>query len=306
MLKKFIFNFILVISTYGNTYAQEFASNDSKWVYNHRGFWSYGISQVQFDRDTFINGRLTKIFKKELTLQSRMGGSASTWQMNPVYLQSDNGVVLYSEDAIQFDTLYNFIAKIGTEWSIVNRNIGSRDTLLISILDTFETMISGQKVSGQIARYKFNNFGNRIDTVLKNVGALQHYILPFDELEVAVDGGEGGILRCFYNDIFGAKAFNTGNPEIGYEYDCSKITNVNSEKFVTRNEDFDLSIRDETLFIDNKRTKLAFVDLFDGTGKSLHQQKLASGLNQIDLKKLPFGILFVLIDHSYLSKVFKI
>ncbi len=111
--------------------AQEFGGKDSEWIYNLNN--RYGVSKVTYSKDTVIRNIL---FNKYSIETSRIFDSILDTiieDQDPVYVANLDGLVLFTVDQEEIDTLANFNAVPGDSWSIRG---GSRTILLISSLLT--------------------------------------------------------------------------------------------------------------------------------------------------------------------------
>jgi len=132
----------------------------------------------------------------------------------------ENGVVRYSTNGLQLDTLYYFGGEVGDSWRTSSGiSIFTDDTIKVVILENFTVDLNGSETFAQRLQYIYETRGGTsvIDTVLSSVGNLFLYINPFDLL--FVEGGEGGAIRCYEDDDLGLITFS--NPShISFEYTC--------------------------------------------------------------------------------------
>ncbi len=302
------FTFLILLTTFKIGYSQEFGSKDARWVYNYDGTWSKGVTIMQFERDSIMDGIPTRIYKKEGIRFIRKDNSTINFALKPIYIRSIDGVVTTSEDAKIFDTLYNFKAEIGRSWYYSTHDTPNwgNDTITMTIWDTFRVSVSGQKLFAQTVRFKNKNFTDYVDTVYESIGARRHYILPFDEEEVSADGGEGGFLRCFNNDLVGLVEFNKGDIQIRYSYDCETLTSTKtgsesiSNILIIGNPFVDI-----LTFNNLARYKQQF-KVFNFQGALLFSDEAQPGVNQIDLSKLNSGLLFMTFENKKGYKIVKL
>ncbi|MBK9220518.1 MAG: hypothetical protein IPO16_00145 [Saprospiraceae bacterium] len=177
---KEIFTLFAFLISSGISVAQEFGTSDSKWVFDYNGVWSEGITEIQFEKDTFIDNRLCKKFIKKALRRVRPKGPIESETLFPLYLYNKNGLIEFSEDGLHFDTLINFKAKIGQSWKIFRyyRNM-IVDEIKLTIIDTFNTQISGVNLFSQAVWYYYSpQLTNFVDTVYEYIGGKWLYIIP--------------------------------------------------------------------------------------------------------------------------------
>ena len=288
-------------------YTQEFGSKDARWVYNYNGFWSKGVTIMQYESDSILDGIPTRIYKKEGIRYIRKDSSILKFALKSIYIRSIDGVVTTSEDAVIFDTLYNFKAEIGRSWYYTTHDSPSwwNDTITLTVWDTFTTTISGQRIFAQTVRYKFKSFTDRVDTVYEYMGAKRHYILPFDEEAVAVDGGEGGILRCFNNSILGTVALNENDIEFRFPYECDELTSAKKEIFRSLNYEIQSNPFSDILAIKNYTDDNKIVKLYNLQGQFINESLLMPGENIFDFNYLLRQCYVITIDNKFVYKIIK-
>jgi len=209
--------------------AQTFATNDAEWVFDYGALIS-GITKVKYSKDTIIGQRNVKIFTKEIY---RITTKNDTIQniLKPIYIHSLNGVIEYSLNKINFDTLINFNAQIGQSWMIYRHRKGIvSDSFKMTLLDTFRTEISNFKIFTQQIEWTNYHRGKSsfVDTIYDQIGSRWTYIFPFDSFDNGNDGGEGGFLRCFKNDVLGVVPFYS-DYQSNFDYDCNDLIYLNNE-----------------------------------------------------------------------------
>ena len=170
---------ILALLNCGYLNAQEFGSADSHWVYNRDG--RNGITEIVFEKDTIIdNLPFNKFDRKELWVVS---GDTTIFYFNPLFLNNTDGVVLYSENGLDTDTLINYNSVPGDSWTLPHR-ISDFDFKL-NVQDTFVASFRGfdyRALSYTIDVIGLTN-GSFVDTIYEHWGFRHSYILPYDFLD---------------------------------------------------------------------------------------------------------------------------
>lgn len=299
--------FLCFLTALKMVYTQDFGSNDARWVYNYDGTWSYGVTIMQYEKDSIIAGIPTKIYKKEGIRIIRRDSSIIKFALRPIYIRTINGIVTTSENAVYFDTLYNYKAEKGRSWDyttsgLINYGI---DTITMTIWDTFRVNVSGQELFAQAVRFNNKNFTDYVDTVYDIIGSKRHYIIPFDEVSVAVDGGEGGFLRCFSSSEVRNAEFNNGDIQNRYIYDCTNLTSSETEmehKYEIRI--IENPFKDILTFINLTSRKQQF-KVFNLQGTTLFTGECKQGVNQVDLMNENSGQYILLFESGEIYKVIK-
>ncbi len=301
--------FLFCLTTLKIAYTQEFGSKNARWVYNYDGTWSKGVTIMQYRSDSIIDGIPTRIYKKEGLRFIRRDSSTLKFDLKPIYIRSIDGIVTTSEDAIHFDTLYNFKANIGRTWFYTTHyppNPWGNDTISMTIWDTFRVSVSGHDLFAQTVRFNNKNFTDYVDTVYENIGAKRHYILPFDEEEVSADGGEGGHLRCFYDNSIGLAVFNKDDIQNWYSYDCETLsTTENKFEAILDIRIFENPFVD-ILNISNLTHYKKQFKVFNIHGNLLYEDVANPGLNQVELSRLHSGMLYIIFENKTGFKIIKL
>lgn len=279
--------------------AQEFASQDTKWVFDYNGAWSIGITEIEFEKDTLINGLKTRKFSKKasrVTLDNRK----LSFDLDPIYFRSDSGIVEYSEDGQYFDTLFNFNAVKGRSWKIYRHQGTMRtDSMEMVIVDTFITRIAGMELFSQAVYYGNLGLSPGIDTIYNFIGARWSYLLPFDVLDVRSDGGEGGIIRCFKNDKLGLIAFDNMGYGSEYKTSCKDLSMSNSIDQL--GGEITISPNPINDFVEIFANEKCSFQIMTSLGDVIYNGNLNKGNNNFENISLLPGIYFLTAQGIYLK-----
>ena len=297
---------IILFFVISNIYGQYFGSSDSEWVYDYSGFPNIGITNIKFRKDTIIENRLTQLFDKQVYRVNRDNDSLF-FNSAPICFYVENGVVEFSMDKLNFDTLYNFKARIGQSWMIYRHDRPRSDSIKVTILDTFRTMISNRNILTQQVEWTFHYaFGSStfIDTAYEYIGTRWIYINPFDEKDRGIDDGEGGMLRCFKNNKLGVVEFYS-EYQSDYEYDCDDLTSITTAQ---GNETlYTLSpnpVVDE-LIVKSEYSDRATLTIVDIMGRVVRLADILQGTNTMDVSGIPSGYYIVVINGTRVGKIVK-
>lgn len=284
--------------------AQEFASPDTKWVFDYNGAWSIGITEIEFEKDTLIDDLKTRKFSKKAS-RVTLDNHKLNFDLDPIYFRSDSGIVVFSEDGRYFDTLFNFNAVKGRSWKVYqHQGIKLTDSIEMTILDTFRTRFSGFELFSQSVYYGNLGLSPGIDTIYNFIGARWSYLLPFDILHVRSDGGEGGIIRCFKNDKLGLITFDNMGYGSEYKYSCKDLSMTNSFDQLGLEITFSPNpIIDNVEIYVNEKCSFQLISLL---GELIYNGNLNIGKNKFENLNLHPGIYFLVAEGIPPKKLIKI
>ena len=287
--------------------AQTFGDKNAEWVYDYIGLGVDGITKIKQVRDTVIDSQTIKVFQRNFTRQNS-SGEIFNGNLDPIYIKQKDGLIEFSEDLINFDTLYNFDLKIGQSWTVPERDFFTGEptgvTLERIVLDTFTIILNEIPMLCQAVKSQFSS----IDTIFQDIGSGLNYILPFD-VNIA-DGEEGGILRCFKNDRVGVIDFQSTLmyrcPECllsDFEYSCDQLNSF-GETLIS-NSTFNLFPNpvSNTLHIQSQKEQITQVDIYNLNGQLILQEQADHVSKEIDVESLAPGMYYVLINEKYFEKV---
>ena len=300
------FYFILFMIFYTCAFAQNYGDNNARWIYDFSG-GPDGITKVESVKDTIVGTRNLKIFNK--TTFYLKDEEVVEVNREPVFIYSNNSVIEFSVDLVNFDTLFNFGLPIGGSWSIPERHKitgdPTGDVLTRIVIDTFTLLINDVPVFGQGAIVPGPN--NNVDTIFQDFGSRYSYILPFENFDPY---GEGSILRCFMNDDLGSLDFETDLYELcpnctfsDFEYDCNELSSL--AETPTKNSAFVVFPNPvlNTLHIQSDTEQITQVDIYNLNGHLILQEQADHVSTEIDLGNLAPGMYYVLINEKYFEKV---
>ncbi len=170
-------------------------TNGSTWIYDYVNISFRGPLVAMYTKDTLLSGKNALVFKETLydVYDYLNEGKTDTLKGEGNIIAIEDSLVSYWFNG-KFDTLYNFAAKIGDNWTYAFDN---KDTLNASVL--------GKGIDDRLGTYleleytsKF--FPPRRDTVFEHLLGGTNYIIPWDVEVSHLDGHSGGPLRCFSNN----------------------------------------------------------------------------------------------------------
>ncbi|MEL6256010.1 MAG: T9SS type A sorting domain-containing protein, partial [Bacteroidota bacterium] len=228
----------------------------------------------------------------------------------------DQGKVEYSMRGAPFQARLNFNIELGDTLN-VRDFYRSNDSIpyatrYISVIDTFFLEVGARQLLSKEIEYRTVYTSGRsdwirFDTLVRYLGFLNQYIDPDDAGHRAVDGGEGGFLRCYSNDELGVVQSPIRGNVGYYRYDCGRFDVVTSNRnSITPNviSSYPNPVLDAWQ-IDHTGHKLLDANLIDVNGKKLFQFQLKPGKNEFSIGELPAGLYFLMIEGETVEKVLK-
>ena len=299
-----------------SVFSQQFVRNDARWVYNFHGYFGYGYTIIAYEQDTIIDNRLVKQFGRYHTQKMYDIEDTFKVRLGAIFLYEDQGLVEYSMRGAPFQARFNFNIELGDTLGIRDF-FSSNDSLpyatrYISVIDTFFLDVGDRQLSSKEIEYK-TVYANgrddfiRFDTLVQYLGFLNQYIDPDDARHRAVDGGEGGFLRCYSNDELGiVQSPIRGNMGF-YAYDCNKFDiSTSSRNSITSNiiSSYPNPVVD-AWEIDNTGNEALESKFIDVNGRTLFQLQLKPGKNEFSIGQLPAGLYFLMIEGKAVEKILK-
>lgn len=282
----------LVICSFQTTVAQTWSPAGAKWTYASSDGGSYhGVVEYTYSGDTIINSinckKLLKIRKGEYysihsLFQDTLGTEITYEQNGVVYIRTNN----------IFDTLYNFNALIGDQWTMIRHPTQCDSTSSITVIDTGTISINSIPLKFLVVNLHFDaNFPNidYQDTIIEKIGIIGSYFLPADFCSAALDGQEGGRFQCYSDDNFNTyKSFWTST--------CSFIVDIDEQKKETLINIYPNPVSDLiTINIDKMFGEVNRLELYNSIGQII---LLQTQLNDIDISELPDGFYFIKVTNK--------
>lgn len=288
---------LVIILSFQSLKAQYWCTPGSEWHFDHKYFNNPGYRSWKYLYDTTIAGNTCNKIKVNSTV------APTNWPVtqfiNYVYTYSSNKVV-YIKDVTQlsnsFDTLFNFNAAIGDKWRMAPVSRAFCAAGHVIVLDTGNASIQGQTLHWLKVNY-LSASKNSIDTIFERLGALNVFpYWPDNICPGAIDGEEGGQLRCFSDSqITGYKHAYTNDCNYYPGYNVGLATPEGQDKQVRMFpnpatdaltiEAAHLSGRDCTLQLTDLLGRVIFSQAFDHAPVHLNMSKVQSGIYLVKLKE---------------------
>ncbi|MDW3650794.1 MAG: T9SS type A sorting domain-containing protein [Bacteroidia bacterium] len=314
---KTLLPLLFLLSFFQSSFSQKFVRNDAQWVYNFHGAHGVGYTLISYEQDTVIGNKTVKQFGRFHTQAFSVTDTINI-RTGAIFLFESNGIVEYSIEGMDFDTLYNFNAALGEVFDVdslfTERDTGlyHYSTIFSTVTDTFSYQINGESLFAKEIEYEQQYFDGRQDgishdTLVQYLGLMRRYIDPADLSRRVVDGGEGGYLRCYKNNDLGTTE-SPGRGNVGsFVYDCEDLVATTSIKNAIANlyiSSFPNPAK-ENLKVKNTTNLSLSVDLIDAQGRQLKQLNIHPGENEISISHLPAGIYFLMVERGGFQKFWK-
>lgn len=188
----------------------EFAPVGAEWHYERQTMFTRGYIKISVTQDTIIEGHTCSVLQKEEHGYNYYSQNLYHFDGGREYItQEDDSVLVYRKG--RFYKLFDFGAVIGDSWVIPGYLEDEEDGRVIMCGKGTEF------VDGNELRYILiadvlgspYGYGNGIngdtlsppDTikVFERIGPIDSYLFP--EQETDFDYSEGGLLRCYHDDI---------------------------------------------------------------------------------------------------------
>jgi|GEM_PF-1969636 len=215
-----------------------------------------------------------------------------TLQLPSQFLRLDGDILqLFNVGTETFDTLYNMAAVPGDSWefpSIAGWNVCSPEDRF-TVIDTGTWVIDDTPLRWLAVEMSYDQDDDVQlvqDTIVERIGALGSFIYPHDFCAAALDGNEGGPVRCY------------ADAEVSFERilwtpfssDCAYLPNSISERSTVA---FTLAPNPSAgmLRIDMGATvpNTSTLSVFNACGQLVTTEALVGTRTTLDLSELPAG-----------------
>lgn len=290
----------LIILFFCALFTQSFAQNyqfghpSSKWVFDFftwstagQHHFTRGVDSIIQDKKAYSLNRYTRRWQYVVGEPSQYSTSEIN---NFLWFSFDQGLLLLFDSTVQqFDTLINYHALPGDNWSFDWHDdwiFGSEGYVQYQVLDTGTALINSLPLYWLSVKVSSpdTNYGYYLDTLYNLIGG-KGYFFPNDFFYRQLDGGFGGDRACYYDDSIGI---------VGSSH-CEQILAVK--------EQFKTSITSLSLFPNPVQNYLSWssingqfsTDIFDVNGRKIHTSYT---LTTLDISSLNSGFYLLQIKNS--------
>lgn len=256
--------------------AQNWVYPGSQWKYNYNNASASatGYMQIQYIGDTQIIYRNCQVLYREsysYSWQFFMYGNIPAGNL----ITFDSANVVYNYNGTGFDTLYNYNAVPGDRWEMTG---GAMNNLCdphsqVVVLDTGTKIINAMPLHYLYVQLDYGSQlpGPFYDTIVERVGAIVHYMLPYDLADQLIGYGEGGDFRCYSDNFFPSYKPHYANP-------CDFVITTNSipEQAALAIRAFPNPAHDQTHVIGIPEGQNAHFRIFSADGRLVLEGELAN------------------------------
>jgi hypothetical protein len=188
--------------------AQDWFAADAVWFYSHTNLAIEGYTHLTVATDTTVAGLPAKKLAVVIEAYDYSFGQRMSFQRDPLLVREmANIVYLYRQN--EWDTLLNFNATVGEQWSLSDDYFQFPNTVLtVSVTATETVTVDAQSVKRMVLDYDFvygepNNRRSITtqDTVYEYLGNTSFFLDPFDFLRNQLDFHDAGALRCYADNV---------------------------------------------------------------------------------------------------------
>ena len=181
--------------------AQSWFPTGATWHYGYMNGSFLGYVKVEVIGDTVIDGHACKTLERTRETVETFSGSYNTEALGTIHAFDSAGVVwLFVPTTASFDTLYDFNAAPGNTWQLAAMPEAFDAAAYAQVVDTGTVLIDGLSLRWMaVDIWCPGSWSFAVhDTIIERIGT-HTYPLPQDPCLAAVDGAEGGGLRCYHD-----------------------------------------------------------------------------------------------------------
>ncbi len=202
LLKHFILStsFVALCSLNPNkVQAQSWFPNGAEWTYHYQDMMlQMGYVTHLVTGDSVVEGRACKLLN--VTRTTAWGTNVDTLNIGTYYLADSSGLISIRLPSGGFDTLYNMNAVPGDRWMLAPFQENCDSTAYLDVVDTGHVELNNQNLRWLAVHIRFPAIWGTYafkDTIVERLGTLLSYLPPQNMCLGALDGSEGGALRCY-------------------------------------------------------------------------------------------------------------
>jgi hypothetical protein len=184
--------------------AQGWCPDGSSWTFDYTSSsGTYGYVGIYGAGDTLIQGKNCRKLARKRFQVPATGTPLTSELIGYVYTYENNGVVyIYDDFGDDFDTLFNFRARVGDRYPVAIVPASSAPIQMrAEVFAKGQMNIDGQQKAWAEVEYAvLLNNGNiitHIDTLIENIGPVSGYFFPVNFYQAVNGQAEGGNFRCY-------------------------------------------------------------------------------------------------------------
>jgi hypothetical protein len=172
------------------------------WHYDYVNLGITGHIQIEYIGDSLIAGKNCKVLEKSYHLYYYSTETIDEWVFDTAYTYASNDTVFHLRKDGQFYVLYDFSAAASDNWQVDQDSTLCINNTATVTVDSVGTMnintftLPWVWVTEDPTSYRSMN-----GRIIERIGCHDAYMFP--DVNCIGDGHEGGMFRCYYDDVFG-------------------------------------------------------------------------------------------------------
>lgn len=290
-MKKSMFLFVLLFSSFNALHSQDWFSLDNQWVYRSYGFEYSGFAEAYVLGDTMVNNVSAKTVRFAYSEGNPLAPGILNYEIDRIAYEK-NDSVFYLNELNQFALMYDFSMSPGDTMTIFDTQVGKMcQDFTTYHLDSLSVLIQGTDTF-RVQHMTFDDpmlQGSFQRDIIEFIGNSEgHYILQNDHPCVF----DLGVLRLcsFDNNVSSFKFLDD-------DVDCYEVITSSKQTLVIKNINIYPNPSDGQLIIEMEETptQIEVINLKGQTVWTSTQRK------RLDLSSLSSGSYFLKIwtDKNY-------
>jgi len=187
---------LLATAWNGSVTAQGWFPIGATWTYNYADQLFTGYVTHVVTGDSVIDGHACRVI--DVVRTYGYGQNVYTAQLAPFCVYDSAGLSFIHVPGAGFDTLYNMNAEIGDRWHLAPVPEQFDSTSYVEVMDTGSMVMDGVALRWLAVTMVSPMLSWVLqDTIVERLGSLVSYLPPQNSWLAALDGSEGGSLRCY-------------------------------------------------------------------------------------------------------------
>ena len=270
----------------GGVAAQGWFPIGASWTYNYADQLFTGYVTHVVTGDSVVDGQNCRVI--DVTRTYGLGSNVYTLHLDPYCVHESDGVSFIHVPGVGFDTLYNMNAGVGDRWNLSPLPEQCDSTSYLEVVDTGLAAIDGMQLRWMAVDVHFPELNWVFqDTIIERIGTMVSYFPPQNFCLGALDGSEGGSLRCYRDAQINFQATWADVCEIQL---AIAGHSAGSMELIPYPNPGDGSIR-----INWPSQRSFDLEVRDGLGRIVHREHLFRESDNVELPHLKAGVYNLLV-----------
>lgn len=270
----------------GGVSAQGWFPIGATWTYNYADQLFTGYVTHVVTGDSVLDGQSCRVI--DVTRTYGLGSNVYILHLDPYCVYESDGLAFIHVPGIGFDTLYNMNAAIGDRWNLASLPEQCDSTSYLEVVDDGVAAIDGVQMHWLAVDIHFPELNWVFqDTIIERIGTLVSYFPPQNFCLGAVDGSEGGSLRCYQDGEINFQATWAEECEISLGLNEQHKADVALEPYPNPGSGF--------LQLNWPGNRTFDLIVQDAMGRTLYRNRVLEETGTVDLSPIPNGLYFLLV-----------